>query len=169
MGKKKGKKLRSSTAESSEQICREKLPKELEARLHAVWSKIGHLVEWCDDAGTWAKMFCSEARPYRETFYWEAVAKMVSDYMAAHAGESPEMALADYLIATQSRPYPDDSKRMSHFREAWQQTLDRSRKEIEAFIEADLDLAMWDGTYQTVAALYAADYQRWKKGEEKPG
>jgi len=115
------------------------------------------------------KLFCSEARPYRETFYWEAVAEMVSDHLGNHPGTSPEKALTDCLIATQCSPSADDSARMADFREAWRQILGRSPKEIEAFIEADFDLAMQEGTYETVAALYAADYQRWKKGEEKPG
>ena len=40
--------------------------------------------------------------------------------------------------------------RLAYFREAWQHILDRSREEIERFIKSDLDLAMQNGTYETV-------------------
>ena len=111
-------------------------------------------------------MFCVEPRPYRETFYWEAVAQMVSDYMSEHPTASPEKVLTDCLIATQSSVSPNDPDRMAHFRQAWQHILDRSREEIERFLKADFELAMQEGTYDTVAALYAADFSRWTKGIE---
>jgi len=41
-----------------------------------------------------------------------------------------------------------------------------ARKEIEVFIQADLELAMQEGTYEEVARQYAADYGKWKRGEE---
>ena len=166
MAKKKNSQLKDSVTERSEQIDRKSLPEELEVRLRVVWSKVGHLVEWCDDSTSWMKMFCAEARPYRETFYWEAVAEMVFDYMSAHQRASAERTLTDCLIATQCSPSANDSDRMVHFRTAWQQVLNRSRDEIEGFIKSDLDLAMQDGTYETVARLYAADYSRWEKGKE---
>ena len=162
--KKSGKK--DSTGEQSEQVNRKELPDQLELRLRSVWSNLGHLIDWCDGPESWMKMFCSEARPYRETFYWEAVAEMVAEYISAHPKESPAVALTDCLIATQCSPTAGDSPRMGEFREAWRGILDRSRAEIEGFIQADLDLAIQDGTSEIVARLYAADYERWKKGEE---
>ena len=149
----------------SEKTYREKLPDELETRLLALWSELGRLIEWCGDGETWLRMFCSEVRPYRETFYWEAVAEIVSDCVATHPEAPPEAVLTDCLVATQCSPSDDDSSRMVELREAWQEILDSSRKEIEAFIQADLDLAMQEGTMEEVARLYAGDYQRWKDGE----
>ena len=55
------------------------------------------------------QLFCAEARPYRETFYWEAVARMMSEYLAEHPAESPEDVLTDCLIATQCPPSSDDA------------------------------------------------------------
>ena len=150
----------------SKPIGRKSLPVELEVRLRALWSKVGHLVEWCDSSTSWMKMFCVEPRPYRETFYWEAVAQMVSDYVMEPPTTSPERVLTDCLIATQSSPSSDDPDRMAHFRQAWQHILDRSREEIERFLKADFELARQEGTYDTVAALYAADFSRWAKGIE---
>ncbi len=166
MAKKKSSKPKDSRTESSKE--RHSLPVELEVRLRSIWSNVGHLVEWCDNSTSWLKMFCAEARPYRETFYWEAVAEMVSDYMSEHPTASPEDVLTDCLIATQSSPSSDDPDRMAHFRQAWQHILDRSRGEIERFLKADLDLAVQDGTYDAVAALYAADFSRWEKGTGAP-
>jgi hypothetical protein len=129
----------------------------LEARLRAIWSKVGHLVEWCPDSAAWITMFYAEARPYRETFYWESVTQMVSDYLSAHPAASAEEVLTDCLIATQASPSADDSERMAHFCQAWQGIRDRSMQEIEQLRKADLDLATQEGTYDAVAALYAAD------------
>ena len=110
-------------------------------------------------------MFCSEIRPYRATFYWEAVADMVSDYMIDHPAADPEDVLTDCLVALQCAPSDDDPDELVRFRESWQEILDSSRTEIEAFILADLELAMQEGTYEEVARLYAADYGKWDKGE----
>lgn len=163
----KKKSRQGSVIERSEEVSRKRLPEELEVRLQAIWAKLGNLVEWCDSSTSWLKkMFYTEARPYRETFYWEAVAQMVSDYIVAHPTASAERVLTDCVIATQCSPSPDDPDRLVHFREAWQQILDGSRNKIEQFIKADLDLAMQDGTYETVARLYAADYGRWAKGQD---
>jgi len=162
----KKKSRQGSVIEQSEEVSRKRLPEELEGRLQAIWAKLGNLVEWCDSSTSWLKMFCAEARPYRETFYWEAVAQMVSDYLSANPTVSAERVLTDCVIATQCSPSPDDPDTLIHFRETWQRILDCSRDEIEQFIKADLDLAMQDGTYETVARLYAADYGRWKKGQD---
>ena len=81
VAKKNRDKLTNSTGERSEQINRQKLPEALAVRLQAVWSRPGPLIDWCDDAASWMRLFCSEARPYREAFYWEAMAQMVSDYL----------------------------------------------------------------------------------------
>ena len=97
------------------------------------------------------------------------LAEMVCDYIRDHPTESPEDALTDCLIATQCSPSPGDSERMAYFWNAWGQILGRSKKEIEAFIKADLDLAMDDGNYDLIARLYAADYHRWEKGREASG
>jgi hypothetical protein len=153
----KKKSSKSKDPERGKEIARQSLPAELEARLQAVWSKVGHLVEWCPDSAAWIAMFYTEARPYRETFYWECVAQMVSDYLAAHPGASAEEALTDCLIATQASPAADDSKRMAYFAEAWQGIRERSKQEVEQVRSADLELARQEGTYDTVAALYAAD------------
>ena len=160
---------RRSIGKRPEPVYRQKLPEELKRRLQTVWSRLGHLIDWCDSASTWTEKFCSEARPYREAFYWEAVAEMVSKYLAVRPQELPAMVLTDCLIATQSAPAPDDSSRMAHFRDAWGQILARSEREVEAFIEADLDLAIQEGTYEAVATQYAAEYQRWKNEERSAG
>jgi hypothetical protein len=91
---------------------------------------------------------------------------MVSDYVVEHPMASPEKVLTDCLIATQSSPSSDDPDRMAHFRRAWQNILDGSRDEIERFLKADFELALQEGTYETVAALYAADFSRWTRGTE---
>jgi hypothetical protein len=158
------KKKSSSTAQDAKQINRESLPEDLTVRLRTIWSKLGHLVDWCHDDTSWMQMFCSEPRPYRETFYWEAVAEMVFDYVENHSTAAPESVLTDCLIATQSSPSSDDPDRLVHFRQAWDRILDRSRPEIEAFIKSDFELAMQDGTYDTIAAMYAADYHKWETG-----
>jgi len=163
MGKKKSKR---STAKSSQQVKRQTLPEDLERRLRAVWLKLGHFIEWCQDRSSWTRKFCLEARPYRETFYWEAVAEMVSDYMLDHPTRTPEAVLTDCLVATQHPPSSDDTDRIAHFREAWEELLARSKGEIEAFIKADLELARQDGICDAVARLYAEDHQGWEKGKD---
>jgi hypothetical protein len=163
MAKKKSSKPKASEKE----INRKSLPAELEVRLRAIWSKVGHLVEWCPDSAAWITMFYAEASPYRETFYWESVAQMVSDYLSAHPAAPAEEVLTDCLIATQASPAADDSERMAYFAKAWQSIRDRSRQQIEQLKKADLDLATQEGTYDAVAALYAADGT--KKGDTDCG
>ena len=87
---------------------RTSLPHDLEERLQVVWQQLGQLIDWCDSDTAWRQLFCSEARPHWQTFYWEAVAHMMSEYLAAHPAASPEAALADCLIATQCPPCADD-------------------------------------------------------------
>jgi len=140
MGKRKRKKPEGSSTELSVQVGRASLPEELEARLLAVWQNLGHLIEWCDSSTSWIKMFCTEVRPYRETFYRRAVAKMLSDYSLDRPTASLEMALTECLIATQCASTPDDSEIITCFRETWRESLRSSTKEIELFIRSDLDL-----------------------------
>lgn len=147
---------------------RKSLPEALKERLQAVWRRLRHLVGWCDGSEAWTKMFSSEARPYRATFYLESVAGMVSDYMLKHPEASPEDVLADCLVATRYSLSHEDRKRLTEFRRMWNEVLRSSKHEIEAFIQADLQLAAHEGTYETVARLYVADYWRWRIGE-KPG
>jgi hypothetical protein len=167
MAEKRDSKRERSNVVRVEKINRETLPDELNARLRVIWSKLGHLIDWCDDDTSWIKAFCSELLPYRQTFYWEAVAKMVSDYLTDQPTASAEDVLADCLVATQCSPTSAEPDRLDHFRTAWQQILDRSREQIEAFIKSDLELAIQDGTYETVGALYAANYQRWAAEENE--
>ena len=164
MAKKRRTKQTTSTAQVSEQVDRTNLPKDLEDRLQVVWRRIGHHIDWCDDQASWIRMFCSEARPYRQTFYWEAVANMVSDYMLEHPEATPNDVLTDCLVATQYSPSPDDRERVTGFCTMWGDILNVSRKEIERFIQADLELAVSDGTHETVARLYAIDYDKAKAG-----
>jgi hypothetical protein len=145
-----------------EQRYRDRLPDELNIRLQIVWSHLGHLIDWCQDSASWTDTFCSEARPYRETFYWESIAEMVSEYFEEHPGASRDLALADCLIATQSPACSDDSDRLVHFRTTWGQILTRCKEEIDAFTKADLELAKRDGIYEIVARLYASDHQEWE-------
>lgn len=166
MLKKTSKKRKSSTNKGEEFKARTSLPNELEDRLRVVWRRLGHLIDWCDSSEAWTKMFCSEARPYRATFYWEAVTEIVSDYMLDHPTASPEDDLTDCLVATQYSPSSDDPERLTEFRMMWREILCGSREEIEAFIQSDLELARQEGTYETIAALYAADHQKWEKGED---
>lgn len=163
MPKKKSKKQTTSTTEGSERLDRTSLPKDLRDRLQVIWRRVGHYVDWCDDFASWIKMFCSEARPYRATFYWEAVANMVSDYMLENPEVAPDDVLTDCLVATQSSPSSDDRERLGEFCEMWSDILDGSRAEIESFIQADLELAAREGTYETVARLYAIDYEKSKE------
>jgi hypothetical protein len=165
MSKKTSKKRRSSTDRDKEFKARASLPEDLDKRLRVVWRRLGHLVDWCDTSLSWTKMFCSEARPYWATFHWEAVAEIVSDYMLDHPAASPEDVLAECLVATQQGPPADDPERLAHFREMWDEILCSSQEEIEAFIQSDLELARQEGTYETVARLYAADRGKWKRGD----
>ena len=160
------KKTRKNQESSTSAAIRTRLPEDLEERLRVIWRRLGHLIDWCDSSETWIRIFCSEARPYRATFYWEAVADMVSDYMLDHPRDLPEDVLTDCLVATQYSPSSDDREELARFRGMWGEVLCSSRKEIEAFIESDLDLATQEGTYEEVARLYAHDYGRWKMGEE---
>ena len=148
------------TLKGSKRIGRKRLPNELEERLRVVWRRLGHLIDWCDDAKSWTKMFRSEARPYHETFYWEAVTEMVSDYMLDHPSAPPEDVLTDCLVAVQCSPSSDESERTTHFRKVWSELLMNSQQEIETFTQADLELAKRNGTHESVARLYAADNQR---------
>ena len=166
MPKKTSKKRKSST-NSDEFKARTSLPKDLKDRLQVVWRRLGHLIDWCSSAEAWAKMFCLESRPYRATFYWEAVADMVSEFMIDHPAASPESVLADCLVATQQSPSSDDPSRLTVFREMWDEILCSSREEIEAFIQSDLEVAKQERTYEAVAHLYASDYGRWKNDEAK--
>lgn len=161
MPKKSSKKQKSSTSFKA----RANLPTNLEERLKVVWRRLGHLIDWCDSNQAWTKTFCSEARPYRAVFYWEAVADMISDYMLDHPAASPEDVFTDCLVATQYSASADDPERLTIFREMWDEILYSSRKEIEAFIQSDLDLAVQEGTCEEVARLYAADHAKWRMGE----
>jgi len=155
-----------SSIEGSKRVDRKSLPADLKDRLQVAWRRLGHLIDWCSSAEAWTKMFCSEARPYRQTFYWEAIADIVSDYMLDNPTASPENVLADCLVATQHSPSSDDPSRLTTFREMWDEILCSSKKEIEAFIQSDLELAKQEGTYEVVTALYDADDGKWEKGEE---
>lgn len=139
------------------------LPQELAARLGAVWQAVGHLIDWCDDSAAWTQLFSSEARPYRETFYWESIARMLSEFLAKHPTAAPEEALSDCLIATQCSPGSDDSPTLHEFHRMWDSLLRQSRTEIEAVVQSDLELARQYGNYETVATLYAADRQTWER------
>ena len=142
---------------------RTSLPHDLEERLQVVWQQLGHLIDWCDSDTTWVQLFCAEARPYRETFYWEAVARMMSEYLAAHPAASPEAALSDCLIATQCPPCADDHAALKEFHAMWQRILGGSQEAIDTSMQRDLELARQEGNSDTVAAMYAADRQAWEK------
>ncbi len=142
-------------------MARERLPQELEDRLQTIWRKVGHLLDWCQNSVAWSQMFCNEARPFRETFYWESVARMIADYQQEHPHASAEETLSDCLVATQCPASPDDRQALVEFRRRWEEILRNSRPQIDALIEADLQLAMQEGAYEHVAALYAADQQTW--------
>jgi hypothetical protein len=163
---KKTRKKRKSSTKGKEFKARKSLPEDLDERLRVVWRRLGHLIDWCDSSAAWTRLFRSEARPYRATFYWEAVAEIVSDYMLDHPTASPEDVLADCLVATQYSPSSDDPVRLTDFLEMWDEILCSSKEEIEAFIQSDLELAKQEGTYETVAALYTADDQKWRKSEQ---
>lgn len=141
-------------------VTRDSLPPDIVERLLVVWRRLGHRIEWCDTPESWIKMFHSEPRPFRLTFYWEAVADMIADYMLEHPEAPPEDVLTDCLVATQYSASAEDPERLAAFREMWDEILYSSRQEIEAFIQADLDLAVQEETMEEVARLYASDYQR---------
>ena len=136
---------------------RTRLPQDMEARLQAVWQQLGHLMEWCDSAAAWMQSFCAEPRPYRELFYWESVARMVSEYLTVHPAASPQSALTDCLIATQCPPVPGDRGVLLEFHDRWQEILQASQAELDSLMQRDLELARQEGVYQAVADLYAAD------------
>ena len=138
-------------------------PHDLDHRLQVVWQQLGHLIDWCDSETAWKQLFCAEARPYWETFYWEAVARMMSEYLAERP-ESREDALTECLIATQCPLSSDDSETLTQFHHIWQENLIDSQQEIEALMQHSLELTQQEGTCETVAALYAGDHQRWRQG-----
>ena len=166
MSKKKSRKHVPSASTQRESAARTSLPEELNERLKVVWRRLGHLIDWCQNGEAWMQSFCQETRPYRATFYWEAMAEIVSSYMIEHPNASPEDVLSDCLVATQCSPSEDDPDRLTEFREMWQEILDSSRKEIEEFIQADLEIAKLEGTYEAVARMYVADYGKWNMAEE---
>lgn len=143
-------------------MARTSLPHDLDQRLQVVWQQLGHLLDWCDSGTALIQLFCAEARPYRETFYWEAVAHMISEYSAEHPAAFPEDVLTDCLIATQCPPTSDDGEALTEFHHMWQEILIDSQREIDALMQRDLELAQQEGTHETVAALYAADRQMWR-------
>jgi hypothetical protein len=156
------KKRKSATSPDAKASARSTLPHDLEERLRKVWHSLGDRIEWCDSVAAWIQLFCMEARPYRETFYWEAVARMVSDYVRNHTAESPDDVLADCLIASQCPPSPGDRGVLVEFHRMWRDILRGSQEEVSALIQSDLDLARQEGTYESVRALYAADRHQWE-------
>ena len=156
------KKRKSASSSDAASPARATLPAELNARLLAVWDQVGHLVDWCDSGSQWLQAFLNEARPYRETFYWEAIAKLIADYVAAHPGTKAERALTDCLIATQCPPLPDDRAVLIEFHQKWRALLASSRARFDAVVESDLELARQEGTIEAVSALYAADRAQWQ-------
>lgn len=141
---------------------RASLPIGLKARLQAVWQRVGYLIGWCDREAAWLQLFDSEPRPHWQTFYWEAVARMVSEYSTAHPTDSLEAALADCLIATQCPPCADDQARLKEFHAMWQGILSGSLDAIDTSMQQDLELARKEGNADAVAALYAADRRAWE-------
>ena len=93
---------------------------------------------------------------------------MVSDYMLEHPKVPPEEVLTDCLVATQYSPWSNDRERLTEFRMMWGEILCDSREAIERFMQADLELAIQEGTYETVARLYATDYENAKREKESP-
>ncbi len=138
------------------------LPQDVETRLQAVWRQLGHLIDWCQNDTQWSQLFRAEARPYRETFYWEAVARLLAQYLEVHPAASPELALTDCLIATQCPPSADDPAAVREFHEHWQTLLAHSQHELDTAMQQDLELAEQDGVREVVARLYAADRQQWR-------
>jgi hypothetical protein len=120
---------------------------------------VGHLIDWCDSSAGWIQLFQAEARPYRETFYWESVARMLADFLAQHPSTPPDETLSDCLVATQCPPAEDDRAALREFHQMWQTILLDSQPEIAALIEADLELAKQRGNYEVVKSLYDSDQQ----------
>ena len=88
------------------------------------------------------------------------VSALISEYPNVPPGAVP----CD-LNATQCSASADDPDRLAEFREMWQEILDSSRREIEEFIQADLELAKLEGTYEAVARMYVANYGKWNMAE----
>jgi len=153
-------KKRKSTAPGTGSFARPNLPQDLRERLQVVWQQLGHLIDWCDGESAWEQLFCSELRPYRETLYWEAVARMVLEYLAAHPAALPREALSDCLIATQCPPCADDPAALKEVNAMWQRILSGSQEAVDTAMQRDLELARQEGTYESVAARYAADHGR---------
>ncbi|MHB0960511.1 MAG: hypothetical protein ACYC0X_31090 [Pirellulaceae bacterium] len=143
-------------------MARTSLPHDLDQRLLVVWQQLGDLIDWCNSGAAWTELFCSEARPYRETFYWEAVARMMSEYLADHPATSPDDALSDCLIATQCPPTSDDHDVLTEFHNMWNEVLIDSQDEIDTSMQRDLELAKQEGNADTVTAMYVADHQKWQ-------
>jgi hypothetical protein len=132
-------KKRKSTTQNDKDSPVPRVPRpDLEARLQVVWQSVGHLIDWCDSSEAWMQVFCVEARPYRETFYWEAVARMMSEYLTQHPTDSAEDALTDGLIATQRPPSSDDHEALTKFHNMWQQLLIASQREIDTSMQRGL-------------------------------
>jgi hypothetical protein len=89
---------------------------------------------------------------------------MMSEYLAEHQSASPEDVLTECLIATQCPPCSDDGETLTEFHHMWQEILIDSQQEIDTLMQRDLELAQQEGTHEAVAALYAADHQRWRQG-----
>ncbi|MHB9067963.1 MAG: hypothetical protein ACYC4B_29625 [Pirellulaceae bacterium] len=155
------KKRKSASQKGKETQVHTSLPPDLDQRLQVVWQQLGHLIDWCDTGAAWTKLFCSEPRPYWETFYWESIARMVFEYLSQHPTSPPEDALSDCLIATQCPPCADDRAALKEFHEMWAAIVSGSHDEIDAFMQLDLEFAKQIGNYALVAALYAADKQAW--------
>ena len=158
-------KKRSSTKQHRvEASVRGALPAALVERLQVVWLQVGHLIDWCPDNSAWTRLFCTEVRPYWETFYWESIARMVTQYVHGHPAVSPEESLSECLIATQCPPSPDDCGMLAEFRAMWNAILNDAQGDIESSMQGDLELARQNGTGDMVAALYAADQQKRQQG-----
>ena len=141
MSKKRTRKHAPSASAQTGSAAHTNLPEELNERLTVVWRRMGHLIDWCQSSEAWMESICQETTPYRAMFYWEAIAEIVSSYMLEYLDASPEDVLSDCLVAAQCSPAADDPVRLTEFRDMWQEFLDSSQKEIEDFIQADLELA----------------------------
>jgi hypothetical protein len=156
------KRQKSTAGSSGSPNGRASLPADLEQRLQLVWRQFGPWIDWCDNETAWLQAFCAEARPYRETFYWEAVARLTSAYAAAHPTATPARVLTECLIATQCPPTPDDRAVLIELYQMWRELLRSSQSDVQAWMQRDLELAQQEGTHASVAALYAADGADWQ-------
>lgn len=156
------KKRKSAGQDGNEARVHTSLPLDLDQRLQVVWQTVGHLVDWCDSRAAWTKLFGSAARPYWETFYWESMTRMVSEYLSKHPMTPAEDALSDCLIATQCPPSPDDRAKLTEFRQMWTEILSSSKDEIAACMQLDLAWAKQHGNCEMVVRLYSAP-QAWEK------